>query len=193
VVPEPGAHSRVWQDRTLIEIVDEVFDVYGPLSQWRWSEETVPFMADAVACSYCCQYRESDLDFVQRPLTEEGLAWSHEQLENGVGVVLFADCSQLSARPEDASNKVGGGIRFHGVHVGEASDAIEALQARRSVTASLTTLLSYDCKSKRAVNTSTPSRLLGGKLPSLESYDAPRHTRMPTPPRPCSLWRPAPA
>jgi Rhs element Vgr protein len=112
-------NSRVWQDRTVIEIVDEVFEAYAPLSQWRWSEETVPFMADAVARSYCCQYRESDLDFVQRLLTEEGLAWRYEQLEDGVGVVLFADSSQLSATPEDASSKVGGGIRFHGVHVGE--------------------------------------------------------------------------
>jgi uncharacterized protein involved in type VI secretion and phage assembly len=166
-------NSRVWQDRTVIEIVDEVFDGYAPLAQWRWSEETEPFMADAVARSYCCQYRESDLNFVQRLLTEEGLAWRYEQLEDGVGVVLFADSSQLSATPEDASSEAGGGIRFHGVRVGEASDTIQAMQARRSVTASLTTLLSYDYKAKQAVNASTPSRLAAGKLPPLESYDVP--------------------
>jgi type VI secretion system VgrG family protein len=166
-------NSRVWQDRTVIEIIDEVFEAYAPLSQWRWSEETEPFMADAVARSYCCQYRESDLDFVQRLLTEEGLAWRYEQLEDGVGVVLFADSSQLSATPEDASSEAGSGIRFHGVRVGEASDTIQAMQARRSVTASLTTLLSYDYKAKQAVNASTPSRLSAGKLPPLESYDVP--------------------
>ena len=80
-------NSRVWQDKTVVEIVDEVFEGYAPLAQWRWSEEAEPFMADAVARSYCCQYRESDLDFVQRLLTEEGLAWRCEQLEDGVGVM----------------------------------------------------------------------------------------------------------
>ena len=80
-------NSRVWQDKTVVEIVDEVFEGYAPLAQWRWSEEAEPFMADAVARSYCCQYRESDLDFVQRLLTEEGLAWRYEQLEDGVGVM----------------------------------------------------------------------------------------------------------
>ncbi|WP_255458132.1 hypothetical protein [Duganella dendranthematis] len=43
------------------------------------------------------------------------------------------------------------------------------MQARRSVAASLTTLLSYDYKAKQAVSTSTPSRLSAGKLPPLES------------------------
>lgn len=166
-------NSRVWQDKTVIEIVDAVFSDYAPLAQWRWSEEAEPFMADAVARSYCCQYRESDLDFVQRLLTEEGLAWRYEQLDDGVGVVLFADSSQDGATPEDPSSESGGGIRFHGVRAGEASDTIQALQARRSVTASLTTLLSYDYKAKQAVSASTPSQLAPGKLPALESYDAP--------------------
>ncbi|TFW13650.1 type VI secretion system Vgr family protein [Duganella callida] len=166
-------NSRVWQDKTVLEIVDDVFGGYAPLAQWRWSEETQPFMADAVARSYCCQYRESDLGFVTRLLAEEGLGWRYEQLENAVGVVLFADSSQLSAMPEDASSAVGGGIRFHGARAREASDTIQALQKHRSVTSSLTTLLSYDYKAKRAVNASAPSRLGAGKLPPLESYDVP--------------------
>jgi len=166
-------NSRVWQDKTVTAIVDEVFDAYAPLAQWRWSEETEPFMADAMARSYCCQYRESDLDFVQRLLTEEGLAWRLEQLEDGVGVVVFADSSQQSATPEDVSSKAEGSIRFHGVRAGEASDTVQALQKRRSVTSSLTTLLSYDYKAKQAVNASALSHLKSGKLPPLESYDVP--------------------
>ena len=166
-------NSRVWQDKTVTAIVDEVFDAYAPLAQWRWSEETEPFMADAVARSYCCQYRESDLDFVQRLLTEEGLAWRLEQLDDGVGVVVFADSSQQTATPEDASSKAGSGIRFHGVRAGEVSDTVQALQKRRSVTTSLNTLLSYDYKAKQAVNAGALSRLKSGKLPPLESYDVP--------------------
>jgi type VI secretion system VgrG family protein len=166
-------NSRVWQDKTVTAIIDDIFEGYAPLARWRWSEEAEPFLAEAAARSYCCQYRESDLEFVQRLLAEEGLAWRYEQLEDGVGVVLFADSSQSSATPEDAASAAGGGIRFHGARAGEASDSIQALQARRSVTAALTTLLSYDYKGKQAVTASAPSRLNAGRLQALESYDAP--------------------
>ena len=166
-------NSRVWQDKTVIEIVESVFEGYQPLAQWRWSEETDSFLADVPARSYCCQYRESDYDFVLRLLTEEGLAWRFEDTEDGLMLVLFADSSQLSAVPEDASSAASGGIRFHGVRAGEQQDSIQALQARRRVSATLTTLLSYDYKSKQAVSASAPSRQQYAKLPPLESYDVP--------------------
>ncbi|QYF93067.1 phage late control D family protein [Massilia sp. PAMC28688] len=38
-------NSRVWQDKTVIEIVEDVFAPYGAVVKWRWSDETGPFMA----------------------------------------------------------------------------------------------------------------------------------------------------
>lgn len=166
-------NSRVWQDRGVMDIVDEVFSAYAPLAIWRWSEEVVSFMAEARPRSYCCQYRESDLDFVRRLLTEEGLGWRFEQTGDGQGMVLFADSSRLCAVPEDASSAADGGIRFQGVRAGERQDTIQALQARHRITASLTTLLSYDYKAKKSVGASAPSRLSNGKLPLLERFDVP--------------------
>jgi type VI secretion system secreted protein VgrG len=166
-------NSRVWQDKTVVEIVESVFEGYQPLAQWRWSEETDAFVAAVSARSYCCQYRESDYDFVNRLLTEEGLAWRFEETEDGQRLVLFADSSQLSATAEDASSAASGGIRFHGVRVGEKQDTIQALQARRGVSASLTTLLSYDYKAKKSVSASAPARQQFGKLPQLENFDVP--------------------
>ncbi len=167
-------NSRVWQDKTVIEIVEEVFEPYGALAKWRWSDETGPFMDGAVARSYCCQYRESDLDFVQRLLTEEGLAWRFEQGEDGPAAVLFADSTQLTAVPEDPSSEADGGIRFHNVRAGERQDTVQALRAQRNISSSLTTVLSYDYKSKQAVSASTPSRLRNGSMiPPLESFDVP--------------------
>ncbi|WP_254442343.1 type VI secretion system Vgr family protein [Duganella vulcania] len=166
-------NSRVWQDKTVVEIVESVFEGYQPLAQWRWSEEVDSFLADVPARSYCCQYRESDYDFVLRLLTEEGLAWRFEEAEDGLGMVLFADSSQLGAVPEDASSEAGGGIRFHGVRAGEQQDTIQALQARRRVLATLTTLLSYDYKAKKAVSASAPAMQQYAKLPPLESFDVP--------------------
>ena len=168
-------NSRVWQDKTVMEIVDIVFQEQAPHAEWRWSDETAAFMADAGARSYCCQYRESDLDFVTRLLTEEGLSWRIEETDEGHGVVLFGDSSQASATPEDASSSAGGGIRFHGARAGEAHDSVQSLRARRSLRVGLSTVLSYDYKAKKAVAASVPTAgAVGGpNAPLLESFDTP--------------------
>lgn len=167
-------NSRVWQDKSVIEIVDAVFDDYRPLALWRWSDETIPFMQTSAPRSYCCQYQESDLDFVQRLLTEEGLTWRFEQAEEGVRTVLFADSTQLSAVPEDPSCEADGGIRFHNARAGEHQDTVQALRAERAISPTLTSVLSYDYKSKQIVNASTPSRMTNGSaIPQLEAFDMP--------------------
>ncbi len=163
-------NSRVWQDRTVSDIVDEVFDAHAPAARWRWSEDAVSFMAGALPRSYCCQYRETDLAFVERLLAEEGLAWRFAQGEDGPEMVLFADSSAV---PDDPSS-AGAGVRFHGAHAREQSDTVQALAAARRIGPSSTTLLSYDYKAKKAVSSSVPSRLAASpKLPPLESYDVP--------------------
>jgi type VI secretion system VgrG family protein len=168
-------NSRVWQDKTVIEIIEAVFQEHAPLAVWRWSDETAPFMAAAGARSYCCQYRESDFDFITRLLTEEGLAWRFEETDDGHTMVLFANSVETSATPEDASSAAGGGIRFHGARVGESADTIQALRAHRSLRAALSTVLSYDYKAKSAVSASVPTNqpVGGANAPMLESYDTP--------------------
>lgn len=166
-------NSRVWQDRTVTDIVDDVFSVHAPVARWRWSEDASAFMAGALPRSYCCQYRESDLAFVQRLLAEEGLSWRFEQGEDGLAMVLFADSTSRSAIPDDPSSR-GAGVRFHGAHAREQSDTVQALSSVRRIGPSGTTVLSYDYKSKKAVASSVPSRLAASpKLPALESYDVP--------------------
>ncbi|MGV8866474.1 MAG: type VI secretion system Vgr family protein [Janthinobacterium svalbardensis] len=164
-------NSRVWQDRSVTAIVDAVFSAYAPHALWRWSDEVASFMQDAGERSYCCQYRESDFDFVRRLLTEEGLAWRFD----GQTMIVFADSSQACATPEDASSTQGGGLRFHGARVGEPGDSVQALYARRSLHVGLSSVLSYDYKAKKAVAASVPTNMvIGGKnAPLLESYDTP--------------------
>lgn len=166
-------NSRVWQDRTVTDIVDEVFDAHAPVARWRWSEDATAFMGGALPRSYCCQYRESDLAFVERLLAEEGLAWRFEQAEDGPAMVIFADSTSGTAIPDDPSS-ASPGVRFHGAHAREQSDTVQALATARRIGPSSTTLLSYDYKAKKAVAASVPSRLAASpKLPPLESYDAP--------------------
>ncbi|CAN7236235.1 type VI secretion system Vgr family protein [Massilia sp. LjRoot122] len=166
-------NSRVWQNMSVVEIVDAVFEAYQPLARWRWSDDVGPFLAEVSSRSYCCQYRESDLDFVHRLLAEEGLSWRLEQTDDGPGLVLFADSSQLCAVPEDASSEALGGIRFHGARSVEESDSIQALSAQRRLHASLTTVLSVDYKAKQAIGASSPSHTIYGKLPALEAFEVP--------------------
>nr|WP_091660237.1 type VI secretion system Vgr family protein [Massilia sp. PDC64] len=167
-------NCRVWQEKTVIEIVDSVFESYLPLARWRWSEDTSSFMADVRPRSYCCQYRESDLDFVRRLLAEEGLSWRFEHVDDGANMVLFADSSQPSAVPEDRSSKLDGGLRYHGVSAVERQDTVQALVAQRRLHVSLSTVISYDYKAKQVVAGSSPSRVPAGPgLSSLEAFDFP--------------------
>ena len=165
-------NSRVWQDKSVTDIVDDVFSADAPGARWRWSDDVGPLMDGVAPRSYCCQYRESDLAFVLRLLAEEGLGWRFEQAEDGPRMVLFADSRDASALAADPST-VEGGARFHGAHARERRDTVQALAALRSVGPSAVTLLSYDYKSKQAVAANSPSRLSTRGLPALESFDTP--------------------
>lgn len=168
-------NSRAWQDKSVANIVDAVFSDYAPEARWRWSGEVYTFMAGAGPRSYCCQYRETDYDFITRLLTEEGLGWRYEETEDGGGMVLFAESTGDEAVPEDPSSAAGGGLRYHAARAGESQDTIQALHARRRMHVSLTSVLSYDYKAKQAVAASVPTLLKsGGKnMAALESYDSP--------------------
>jgi type VI secretion system secreted protein VgrG len=75
----------VFQDKTVMDILDEVFADYqaqGTLAPaWRWE------LADASVYarrSLCMQYHESDLAFVQRLMAEEGLfCWFEHEADEG--------------------------------------------------------------------------------------------------------------
>ncbi|WP_061301689.1 type VI secretion system Vgr family protein, partial [Janthinobacterium agaricidamnosum] len=172
-------NSRVWQDKTIIEIIDSVFSAYAPRAIWRWSDETGPFMEGAGRRGYCCQYRESDFDFIRRLLTDEGLTWRFEEADGGQCMVLFADSSETCATPEDTSSARDGGLRYHAARAGEPGDTIQALRSERSLRVGMVTVLSYDYKAKKAISASVPTnRVVGGKhAPLLESYDAPGQYR----------------
>ena len=171
---EQAHNSRVWQEKTVMDIIDAVFAAYAPAARWRWSPEVDGWMAQAGPRSCCCQYRETDLAFVQRLLAEEGLGWRCEYTEDGETIVLFADSCDPGAIPDDPVSAADGAVRFHGHRAMERQDTVQHLRHSRSVGASLVTLLSYDYKAKSAVAGSSPSRLdAGGRLPPLESYDVP--------------------
>ncbi|MGY0652781.1 type VI secretion system Vgr family protein [Luteimonas sp. A537] len=164
-----GRHSRVFQDKTVIEIAEAVFDDYAPLAQWQLSDEVGPFIAEAHPRSYCVQYRETDFDFVSRLLAEEGLGWRWEEdaeAPAGHRLVIFADST---TQPEDAI-ATGGGIRFHRDDATEAQDTIHAIGTSRRVGSAKLSLLGTDYRTVQSVATQLPLGADG--VPAYgESYD----------------------
>ena len=160
----------------------------APQAAWAVSDEVAPFLAQAhqgSLRSYCVQYRETDLAFVQRLLASEGLSWRiEEHLASPAKhrMVIFADSSQSGAFAEDYSSShsfgehgsapAGRGIRFHRGSAQEAQDSIQALAEVRRLPSAVVTLLSADYKAKSALAASSPTAaVFGGKnAPRLESY-----------------------
>ena len=166
-------NSRVWEEKTVTEIIDSVFAAYLPLAQWRWSSEVDSFLTETGVRSYCCQYRETDLDFVTRLLTGEGLAWRVEDGKDGHCVVLFADSTRPSAVPEDASSAEDGGIRYQAARAAGSQDGIQALTTSRAVTSANTTVLSYDFKTRKIVTASVATQTQQRVVLMPEHFDAP--------------------
>ncbi|CCP10799.1 putative VGR-related protein [Stenotrophomonas maltophilia SKK35] len=135
-------HSRVYQERTVRDIVEDVLGGHGELACWRWSEDAVAALAEAPARSYCVQYREPDLAFVQRLLAEEGIAGAFESDSGGrLTLVLFSDSR---AQPENPQSARDGGIRFHRNDGTEAADTLQQLGARRLLGSNRLSLVTSD-------------------------------------------------
>ncbi|MDX1550215.1 MAG: type VI secretion system Vgr family protein, partial [Lysobacter spongiicola] len=165
-----GRHSRVFQERGVLEILGTVFAGYAPWATWQVSDEVGPFLKGAARRSYCVQYRESDFAFVSRLLAEEGLGWRiEEDPETAAGhrMVLFA---QSGANPEDPTAALGGGIRFHRSDATESSDTIQAFGSASVLGPTALTLLSDDYKSCRTRGTTLPLESPAADV-SLEAFD----------------------
>ncbi|HDS1101599.1 MULTISPECIES: type VI secretion system Vgr family protein [Stenotrophomonas] len=157
--------SRVFQEQSVREIVDAVLQGHAPLAHWRWTDEVDAFLAASRPRSFCVQYRESDLAFVQRLLAEEGLGWCVQEAQDaaaGHGMLLFADSTVL---PESQESRSGGGIRFHRADASEPSDGVQRLGQHRRLHSTRVQLHSSDYRSVRS---------LAGQLPLQGDSEAPR-------------------
>jgi type VI secretion system secreted protein VgrG len=91
------ADCRIFQKKSTIDIVKEVFSNYGdaafkvsladPVTQW----------------DFCVQYRETDFNFVSRLLEAEGIFYYFTHTDQGHTVVLTDNSSALDPCPGDAT------------------------------------------------------------------------------------------
>jgi type VI secretion system secreted protein VgrG len=140
--------ARSFQDRTVPQILDEVFGRYAGQGRlvpaWRWD------LADAGAYprrSLCAQHHESDLDFVQRLLREEGLFcwWEHagdaQAASLGQHTLVFADHNGAFAAEPPAT------VRFTASDHTLGEDGLERWTEIARVTSARVALRSRDHRS----------------------------------------------
>lgn len=87
-------NSRIFQDKTVQEIVDVVLGEWGVAHDWN-------LLAKYPQRQYCVQYQESDMQFVLRLLAEEGIFWSFDHPDGDAGAVterlVLADSARTYA------------------------------------------------------------------------------------------------
>jgi len=173
--------SRVWQDKSLIEIVEDVFAEHASIADWKWDDDVASHVAQGLFArnggqrAYCVQYRESDLDFVSRLLVEEGLCYRVEEDDAAPGghtVVFFASSAKQPQDQVSASSVGGQGIRFHRSSSQEAQDSIQAMAAIRRIGPTATVLQGWDYVSNRAITADAPTHHSWGgeQATSLQSW-----------------------
>ena len=81
------ANSRIFQNKTVPEIVKEVFTAHGGLASFEQKLNRTYF-----EWTYCCQYRETDFNFVSRLLEQEGIYYYFRH-DNGKHTLVLADSS----------------------------------------------------------------------------------------------------
>lgn len=158
--------SFVFQDKTALQIVEEVFADL-PCANWRTNvTETLRTR------SLCIQYRENDLDFVTRLLAEEGLSYHFEHAD-AVDGAKAGHCLVIQDRT--ASRASIGDVRFAGsrdtAERGVRVDTITRFTAASAARVSATTRGSWDYQRVAGVSASDDSALAAPHMPRLEHYD----------------------
>lgn len=84
---------RIFQNMTVVEIVEKIFSKYGPVKFEKRLQGSYP------PREYCVQFDESDLDFVQRLLEHEGIMYFFEHGESEHTLILADAMSKLKPAP----------------------------------------------------------------------------------------------
>jgi len=179
-------NNRIWQDKSLIEIVEDVFADHASIAAWKWDDDVPAFVAHGLFARnagqrpYCVQYRESDLSFVSRLLAEEGICYRVEEDESAPGghtVVFFVSSANQPQDRTSASSLGGQGIRFHRSSSQEVQDSIQALAAIRSLGPTASVVQGWDYMANSAITAEVlTNHQWGGEEASslqswLQSYD----------------------
>lgn len=155
--------SRIFQDKTVQDVVSEVFAGFGSLAKYefRLNKSLKPY-------SYITQYRESDFNVVQRLLENEGLFYYFEHTADAHVMIITDDSSTLLPLPEQPQ------IRFHSASVTETADSITQWHASRQLQSGKIAVRTFDYRQPRNFLPVTMQSLNEqGDVDKFEIYDFP--------------------
>ncbi|MDQ1833215.1 MULTISPECIES: type VI secretion system Vgr family protein [Massilia] len=145
---------------TMYQQTASIFGDYGSLAEWDWR---VAGATDVL--TDCCQFDESDRNFLERRWVGNGIVYWFEHSENGHKMVLSDDTT--SVEPIDG----GPSIRFQR-HGGAAEeDGLGEWSPSRQIMQGAVALAAFDFKSPKPVHTSLPTVNQQGDVPTIESYE----------------------
>ncbi|MCL2591025.1 MAG: phage late control D family protein, partial [Betaproteobacteria bacterium] len=136
--------SRVFQDLSVPEIVEQVLNEHINANKAIGGalKLKLDLMRQYAPRSYCLQYRETDLAFIERLLFEEGLPYRFEFEGGQAPCVTFIVFDDPFGLPQSSQKT----IRFHRAEATEKEDSLTDWQQARQIGSGSTTLASFDYK-----------------------------------------------
>jgi type VI secretion system VgrG family protein len=166
--------SFLWQDKSVPEIVEEIFRDYqgqgSLLPAWRFE------LADAGRYrprELCTRFEESDWDFIERLLADEGLFYWFEHEGNrdegslGKHTLVIADHNG-AFKPNTQDT-----IRYHRASAVEKNDSITQWQAKRQWMSNAIALSSWNERQVGIIGAELQTAHDNGELPELRIADHP--------------------
>lgn len=168
-------NSRIFQDRSVVDILTEVFNDFD-LARGHYRFD---LRRKYPARSYCVQYRESDFNFVNRLMEEEGLWYYFEHAgngdasENGGSGESFDGHRLVITDDVDTTQPVSPQrIRFHRQDATEDQDALTQWRGVRQQQPTRVSIGTFDYKQPSLTKRTTLGTLHNqGNLPDTEVYD----------------------
>ncbi|TFW33901.1 type VI secretion system Vgr family protein [Massilia horti] len=156
------ANFRIFQNKTVPQIVQEVCGEY-PFAQLE-----LKLSGTYAVWEYCCQYRESDFNFVLRLLEQEGIYFSFKHENGKHTMVLFDDNGRHT--PRDGYAEIAYDVDGTGY---EQREHITMWSASRSVQPGRYTLNDFDFKKPDVSLISTLGKALPHDMSGFELFDFP--------------------
>jgi type VI secretion system secreted protein VgrG len=145
---------------TMYQQTASIFGDYSSLADWDWRVSGA-----AEVHTDCCQFDESDRNFLERRWVGNGIVYWFEHSETGHKLVLSDDTT--SVEPIDG----GPAIRFQRHGGATEEDGIGEWSPSRQVTQGAVALAAFDFKSPKPVHTTLPTVSRQGDVPNVESYE----------------------
>ncbi|MVW59665.1 type VI secretion system tip protein VgrG [Massilia sp. NEAU-DD11] len=174
-----GRDSRVFQDKTIVDIIDTVFSAYdgkGRLAPaWRFQVDHSLYPRRSLTT----QYQESDLAFVRRLMSEEGLFAFFEHEGDPDGATLGAHTLVIADSNDAFKPNTQALVRFTQSGAVMREDSIDRWRTEARLATNAVELRSWDYRARqvRAVGAAgqDPVELASRDIPGVYAYTSREH------------------